>query len=371
MASLILTTAWRAMGRLPLVRRRIPTQPVFPLARLPAELIMVVMDQCESPADSICLGMALQNIYGGVGPGAGMFERLLRHISDTDHQRDLVALVGNLDRDHWRSFHCRRAQLASWWRPYSGTLLPLCTAEHHSCLQLDLNETVDSLILNQNHNSTFHFPGFEGDFRLPWCEARLIPRRAAFDLHDGRTARTTNLGATARVLEHGVRVREAWEGRVSPAAGHLVLCCTRTYTHDASHVSELYLQLLSRTGDVHVCAHNRGLRGHHALEVMQPGGTEGTAWRAQSHCFACDTDYEISKIRPVGGGGGDGWVLQVKTYHDVGPCRSPADHEWNAVQGRGPAGPTGPPGSVKVFWESGLEAEDGQGSWTEYWTGEV
>lgn len=80
----------------------------------------------------------------------------------------------------------------------------------------------------------------------------------------------------------------------------------------------------------------------------------------------CATDYtttlEKTIIRKRRGLEQERWVLTIKTYHELGSCRSPSDPKWEAFRhqvstdsepGREALDPL--PGEVRAKWEAAAE----------------
>ncbi|KAI1385365.1 uncharacterized protein F4822DRAFT_432215 [Hypoxylon trugodes] len=84
--------------------------------------------------------------------------------------------------------------------------------------------------------------------------------------------------------------------------------------------------------------------------------TKDRGYHASGSCMFCLTDWEITLEwigSPVG------WVYTIKTYHNIGDCRSPFEGKWKAMNTRAKVRGNRfltPNGAVKNGWLMGVES---------------
>ena len=281
----------------------------FNLLRLPVDLLCLIADLLPPP-DLLSLSLSCRATHRLSLPRSSHLGRRLDH---QDKRQLLLALEhDSLGEGHYYCHGCNVLHpFQPYWAPHSHREKAREPAFH--CGQ-------------RNRFS----PGGNG-YGLAYYHARLVVNAHLYGPAHG-------IPLEAICVSHEEE-RDATIVRCSTAAriirDELFIHRTYAFTLQASTVPLFRAE--AGPGDFRICEHTPFFRSssvYHQFIIelaRRPAGAgeDGLAECEASRgaCGLCLMDYDIT-IERIHGGGEKAWEVTIRTYHQVGSCRSPDDWKW-------------------------------------------
>lgn len=183
---------------------------------------------------------------------------------------------------------------------------------------------------------------------ITYCKARLLTNYHVLGPQHGLPTSYFDQTYDHPHRENGICWKEEFESKI--INGELFVLYTHTLSHEHANASALKTYI--GTMSIGLCPHLSAgepvpFQHHVSLRGYLIGRTEryDEGW-----CRSCDTDWEIfiQWTHPK-----RGWVVTIRTYQGLGPCRSPYEPKWQAIASMyGEPHKEAAGGDVKASWRA-------------------